>query len=400
MKIWIRVVSVAAVLTIGCGFPLKTNLGSASAVDVHYNSIVNTFEARTFTPADDWFRLYTNEHWQTIVGSGALDKIIFGKEVARTFPTFSKMITTPDGDEFEVEFAANDFTANDNEIVLDNKPMVIILHGLEANAKGVQVTRMTESFLEQNFACVLVSFRSCNGQENKTIGAYHLGFTDDVDLLTKMLHKQYPNRPIYLAGFSLGGNVCLKFLGELGSKCKERNIYGATTMSVPFDLVQSGGKIDQGFNRAIYAENFLSTLKVKAELQYEKFNREVPFDIEKIRACSCIGDFDNEFIAKIYGFEDKNDYYYQCGAKRWLSKIKVPAICINARDDPFVDEKSLPSAEDTGTAPVRLIYTDKGGHCGFVAKRTVASEANDDKWIATEMSRALSHIHQNLEKKA
>ena len=203
-----------------------------------------------------------------------------------------------------------------------------------------------------------------------------------------------PTDAIYLSGFSLGGNICLKFLGELGDKAVDRNIMGGVVFCVPFDTVQCQKKIDQGFNKAVYSKNFLETLKVKAEKQYAQFGTEKPdfIDIKAIRACKKIGDFDDAYIAKIYGFKDRNDYYTQSASKQYLNKIRVPTIAINAIDDPLVDIGTLPTEkDDCGIAPVRLIYTDHGGHCGYMEKITKNSQPHG--WIADELSRVLEHIH-------
>ncbi len=212
--------------------------------------IVTSFKPREFICADDYFGLFANEHWQTIVGSGALMKVLQGHEPDRTFETVKHRVKTKDGDFFDVEFTEefgselievleapistssiedNDTSAmerNDSEDKRrkehENTPIVVVLHGLEATTRGALVTKMVEAYRDQGFACALVSFRGCSSQgegvppePNLRPGAYHLGFTDDINQLTYYLQKQYPTRPIYLSGFSLGGNVCLKFLGEV-----------------------------------------------------------------------------------------------------------------------------------------------------------------------------------------
>lgn len=135
-------------------------------------------------------------------------------------------------------------------------------------------------------------------------------------------------------------------------------------------------------------------MKKKAERQYLQFGTENPdfIDIKAIRACSKIGDFDEAFIAKVYGFKDNTDYYTQSASKQYLRKIRVPTVAINAIDDPFVDEKSLPTEEkDVGEAPVRLIYTKNGGHCGFLSKNP--ADLPPHQWISEELSRVLNHVH-------
>lgn len=192
-------------------------------------------------------------------------------------------------------------------------------------------------------------------------------------------------------------------------------------------------------------------MKKKAELEIQQFPD--AFDIEAIRRCTTIGEFDDAYIAPIYGFEDKVDYYRKNGSKWYLNKIRVPVIAINARDDPFIEESSLPTMEEHvgDLAPVRLIYHDHGGHCGFVPRArhpsleriqsvnkmsqlqtsastpnsnnngvydfdmnaeldTVCTESLDSAdlailrgekyngdWIGVELSRVLAHIHFNTE---
>jgi uncharacterized protein len=235
-----------------------------------------------------------------------------------------------------------------------------------------------------------------------TIGAYHLGFTTDLLQLVTTLHQRYPHQKIYLSGFSLGGNVVMKLLGELGDRAGDYGIHGGVANCVPFDPVMSQGKIDKGFNRFVYSENFLFSLKLKAEKEYLKFPGK--FDIERIRRCNTIGEFDDAYIAPIYNFTDKVDYYRKSGSKWYLSKIRVPAIAINAYDDPFIEEVSLPSAADVGDlAPVRLVYHRYGGHCGFIADRESYrlpdAKPNDEiyvpshGWLADELARVIWHIH-------
>jgi len=362
-----------------------------------YKSVVWSFRARAFKPKF----LLGNNHIQTIVGSEALRVKIFGS-FPRSFQTRKEKLTTPDGDEFRIEFTSN-FDDSDNDRV------VVILHGLESNSEGPLVTKMASSFLSKGFSCCLISFRSCGGVDNLTPGAYHLGFTEDVKLVCKEIRRRYPSKQIYLSGFSLGGNVCLKACGELqeAAGTSEWGIGGVVCCSVPFDPVASQGKIDKGFNRAVYSANFLRTLKEKAERKIIQFPGS--FDIERIRACKTIGEFDDAFICQIYGFAGKEDYYRRTGSKWWLPQIRVPTIVINARDDPFIDESSLPTEDDVGpSAPVRIIYTEKGGHCGFMgatkSSLKVEGEEKEDSsvasygWLADEMGRALHHIYVSNQK--
>lgn len=346
------------------------------------NRIVQDFQPNKFKP-DNIFT--ANCHWQTVVGSGALAGKIYG-DPARPFRTSVKSIETPDNDFFEIFCTDNIKEANN---------VVLIFHGLEGTANSSSITNCAVAAIDKGFGCILVSFRGCSGKPNRTPGGYHVGFTKDLTQLVEIIHKQYPSKGIFLMGTSLGGNVILKYLGEQGDRARKLNIRGASVACVPFDPKACQSKIDVGFNRVLYSENFLSSLKKKGEEQ----NRRFPgtFDIEGVRKAKTVGDFDDAFIAKIYGFKDKFDYYAQCGSINYLSKIRVPTLAINNIDDPFIDATSLPTEEEhVRGAPVRLVYHEQGGHCGFATSKMSTEPGSlptpPHGWLAEEFTRFLVHV--------
>lgn len=345
-----------------------------------FKRIIENFPQSRFDPPRGLLSPITrNNHFQTIVGSGALYSRFF--PIVRNFQTVEERFTTEDGDFFDIEYTDN-FESSDR--------VVIILHGLESSSKGPMVTRMAHTYIEKGFGCVLVCFRGCNGEDNKLPGAYHVGFTTDIRQVTTTIHSRHPTKRFYLSGFSLGGNVALKYLGELGEDAMKLNIFGGTAFCVPFDAEACQPKLDSGISRAIYSENFLRTLKKKAEEKIQ--SHPGAFDIEAVRRCNTIGDFDDAFIAPIYGFKDKVDYYKKSDSKRFLHRIRVPTLVINAVDDPFVEERTLPTTDDVGDAPVRLHYEPFGGHCGF-KPHTVKSP---NGWVAEEIARALAYVDDCL----
>lgn len=368
----------------GNGFLDTRFFASKSDVDIDVTKakrIVETFRPNKFKP-DNIFT--ANCHWQTVVGSGALAGKIYGDPV-RPFRTSVKSIETPDNDFFDIFYTDN---------VKDADNVVLIFHGLEGTANSSSITNCAVAAINKGFGCILVSFRGCSGKPNRTPGGYHVGFTKDLTQLVEIIHKQYPSKGIFLMGTSLGGNVILKYLGEQGDRARKLNIRGAAVACVPFDPKACQSKIDVGFNRALYSENFLSTLKKKGEEQHARFPG--TFDIEGVRKAKTVGDFDDAFIAKIYGFKDKFDYYAKCGSINFLSKIRVPTLAINNIDDPFIDASSLPTEEEhIRGAPVRLVYHEQGGHCGFATSK-MSTEPDSPAtpphgWLAEEFTRFLVH---------
>ena len=228
------------------------SLPTLLVVSMNAKQVVRSFQASNFESARGFFGIFSNCHYQTIIGSEALRVKLIGS-IPRNFHTSSQRFETRDSDFFDVEFSDNMETS---------LGVVVVLHGLESSTKGPLVTKMASSFINAGFAVCLMSFRGCSGDDNLTQGAYHLGFTTDVHQLVEYINSKYPKLNIYLSGFSLGGNVCIKYLSEIGENCIKLNCKGAVVTSVPFDPVASQHKIDQGFNRFVYSENFLATLKV------------------------------------------------------------------------------------------------------------------------------------------
>ena len=194
-----------------------------------YNQIISSYTPSEFIPAE----FLANPHYQTIVGSEAIRSKLFG--YSRTFDCDRKRFDTPDGDFFYADFTQEN---------IESSALVIVLHGLESDANSPLVTKMATAFHSKGFQCCLMVFRGCSGEDNLRPGAYHVGFTKDLNQLSQYIKDTFPGKRIYLSGFSLGGNVCLKFLGELSDTAQDRNICGAAVTCVPFDPVASHYKLD------------------------------------------------------------------------------------------------------------------------------------------------------------
>ena len=363
--------------------------------------VLASFLARDFQPSP-WL---TNEHWQTIWGARAVQDIVLQKLAPNTLPQGWKDVydrrerwETPDGDFFHVDFLLCD--GHPAATSSAPRPLAIILHGLESTSWALLPRSMAKAYVRRGFDVLALNFRGCCGVDNLKPYSYHLGFTDDLTYVLRRLHAEDPCRRVYLTGFSLGGNVILKCLGELGEDAVRLGVEGAAVACVPFDAVRSSSKIDTGFNRWVYAGNFLKTLKVKAAQKWKKHREsldgeelgEGPYDLERVLACSRIGDFDDEVIAKLHNFDGKVDYYTQSCSKQYLPRIRIPALVVNARDDPFINEKGLPTPEEVGEGTVRLVYHKHGGHCGFLTGQEKIGHPEEERWLPTELARFLKHV--------
>ena len=301
---------------------------------------------------------------------------------------------TPDKDFFDVDYKC---------VPCSKRGLVIILHGLESNSKSSLTQQIAKAFGALGLDVCCLNFRGCSGEPNQTIGGYHLGFTADIvqllDSLTPSTH------PIYLAGFSLGGNCVLKALGEMGvSAVESYNIQGAATFCVPLDNERNAPCLAQpGINRLIYTSNLLRTLRRKAQDQLDQFcnsDKSTPlFDYHGAVNAKTITEFDDAFIAPIYGFENATDYYRKTSSAYFLEKIAVPTLLLNSKDDPFMDPNYFPlevSREHGGRAPVKMIRTNNGGHLGFVLHQVKDEDViPETSWGSAELARFIKHVMES-----
>jgi predicted alpha/beta-fold hydrolase len=212
---------------------------------------------------------------------------------------FSDRWDTPDGDRFAIDF----FDAVERTV---EPPLVVMTHGLESRSDAPLTKRMARAYHRRGYDVAVLNFRSCAEDDDipRRPGGYHLGFTADLDFATRRLftehHGRAPKR-IYLSGFSLGGNVILKLLGELGDQAACRNgIVGAAVTCVPFRPEDAEPLLGAGFNKAVYSGNFLRSLKPKAQRQVDALGLgtfPASFSLARCLAAESIGDFDDAFIA-------------------------------------------------------------------------------------------------------
>jgi uncharacterized protein len=253
------------------------------------------------------------------------------------------------------------------------KPVAVVVHGLSGSSTSLLSLRLADTLATEGFKVVLVNLRGCSEEQPipKSVKMYHAGFYDDVETVVRALKGQ----DVYIVGYSLGTAVLINMLGKLGSRAsKECNIVAAAGMSVPFDPVACQAKIDSGLSHRVYSTRLVQALTGKVR-EIKEAGVPIPPHIsyEKVMASTTIGELDDNYVARVFGFEDRNDYYRRTDSRQYLSSIHVPSYFITARDDPFFDHhdgSSLPSPETIGGAPVKLYVPDHGGHCGMFEEMT------------------------------
>lgn len=256
------------------------------------------------------------------------------------------------------------------------KKAVIISHGLEGNSTRAYMQGMARAAFNDGFDVICWNLRGCSGEMNRKLRFYHSGATDDLDQVVKhALSKRYDE--IHLIGFSLGGNLTLKYLGESGPLS---GIKRAVTFSVPVDLHGSCMKISKPSNW-IYSNRFLKSLKNKIVLKSKIMEG---LDIKGIDKIKTLIEFDDCYTAPLHGFQNALDYYTKCSSIHFLKNIKTPTLLVNAQNDPFLSESCFPENELKGHSFVKFEKPEFGGHVGF-------SQFNENGLYWSEV-RALSFL--------
>ncbi len=239
---------------------------------------------------------------------------------------------------------------------------LVMLHGLEGSSKSRYVQSIAQYFRARGWVVVIAHFRGCSGFPNRLARAYHSGDSEEVAYILRSVRQSVPNAAWHAVGVSLGGNALLKYLGEYPEQSTW--LHAAAGISVPLDLVAAGNHLsDNPFNRHIYSRYFLRSLKPKVLEKAKRFPGVI--DVMRIAQARDLRDFDDAYTAPMHGFRDAMDYWTQSASKPWLTSIQVPTLVLNARNDPFLPEPTLPSVENA-SSQVLLHQPASGGHAGFV----------------------------------
>lgn len=268
-----------------------------------------------------------------------------------------QQLTLPDGD--FVDLAWNRLPANN-----DVKPIIVIFHGLEGSIKSPYAKGLMRALGKHGWRVVLMHFRNCSERINLAPRTYHSGETGDASYFLEWLRKSYPQAPLFAVGYSLGGNMLLKLLGEKG---KEVPLDAAIAVSVPLLLEVCADQMRRGFSR-VYQYHLLQKMKRKlsGKFQQHDYQRLIGLSRDDIRNIKDFWDFDSAFTAPINGFDDACDYYSKSSARQYLAGIQIPTLIIQSLDDPFMTPEVIPQETEL-SASVHLELSQQGGHVGFIS---------------------------------
>jgi predicted alpha/beta-fold hydrolase len=263
--------------------------------------------------------------------------------------------TTPDGDFIDVDR---------QQASREDRPLIVLFHGLEGSSSSHYAQAFADWAAAYDLNFALPHFRGCSGELNQAPRAYHSGDHEEINWILqrfRLQHQQQGGRTLIAAGVSLGGNALMRWAAEQGIHASQKADAVASICS-PLDLMQSGLAIGRGLNRQIYTRMFLRSMKPKALLKWAQHPG--LFDRKKLMQARDLYEFDNVFTAPLHGFKDTDDYWTRASAKPLMRHIRLPALALNARNDPFVPASSLPQPHEVSSS-VTLWQPEGGGHVGF-----------------------------------
>ncbi len=241
-------------------------------------------------------------------------------------------------------------------------PLLVLFHGLEGSSQSHYAHAFALEARRRGWRIAVPHFRGCSGEINRAPRAYHSGDFEEIQWILSRFRAQHTG-PLFAVGISLGGNALMRWAGESGHAASQL-VDGIASVCSPIDLTASGNAIDSGFNKAIYARMFLATMKPRALQKLQQYPG--LFDPEVLNLAKTLYAFDDVFTAPLHGFKNTDDYWHRASAKPSLSSVRVPALVLNAQNDPFIPASCLPTAEQVSKY-VTLWQPAAGGHVGFAS---------------------------------
>ena len=242
-------------------------------------------------------------------------------------------------------------------------PTLLMLHGLEGSTQSQYMVGTAEKALKAGFNAVRLNMRNCGGTEHLSSTLYHAGLTDDLRFIIRELAEEDQLSRIYLAGYSLGGNVVLKLAGEYGSNLPAE-IKGIAVVSPTLHLPSCIDAVELRSN-LIYQLRFVASLRGRLRRKARIFPGR--YDMSKMRGVWTIREFDDVFTAPLAGFRDAADYYERASSLPLIAQIGAPTMIIHSKDDPIIPVEPFNRKEIIENPNVAVIAPNHGGHVGFIS---------------------------------
>ncbi len=274
-------------------------------------------------------------------------------------------------------------------------PIALVLHGLEGYIRRPYAAGVLSRLFDRGVRGVGLNFRGCGGEPNRTARFYHAGETGDLAFVTEHLRRRYPGRPIGAIGFSLGGSVIIKYLGERGA---DSPITAAATICVPFDLAASCDRVSRGFMGGLYTHYFLRSLRRKVEAKRTMLDGII--DTGRALHARTLREFDDAVTAPLHGFADAADYYARSDARPFLPRIRVPVLLIQSRDDPIASPDAIPDEQVAANPHLVAAFAPGGGHVGFVEgpvpwRASIHADGEAVRFLVHHFAREADHACPN-----
>ena len=287
-----------------------------------------------------------------------------------------KRITTWDHDFIDLDFS-----------LVGSKTLAILIHGLEGSSESKYIASNSKYLNSKGLDTVCFNLRGCSGDDNLLLGTYHSGKTEDVDFVVNHLLENYDYENIIIIGFSLGGNLTLKYLGEKSEEISPI-IKGGIAVSVPIDIASAEKEMDKLKNK-LYIEMFFRTMKNKVLEKAHKFP-EYNLDKDKLFKATKFIHLEQLYTVPVFGFDSPEDYWEKASSKPYLSKIRKPTLLINAKDDSFLSNECFPFQEAHDSDYFFFEGPNYGGHVGFMT----SFKPTENTWLEHRIAR---FIRENIQ---
>lgn len=310
---------------------------------------------------------FRNSHFNTMY------RPLFMKDVANYS---RKRITTWDQDFIDLDFS-----------LVGSETLVLLIHGLEGSSESKYMISTANYLNNKGLDTVCFNLRSCSGEDNLLLSTYHSGKTEDVEFVVNHLIDHYDYKNIVIIGFSLGGNLTLKYLGEKSDKISPI-IKGGIAVSVPIDIAAAEKEMDK-FKNKLYLEVFFKTMKNKVLEKSHKFP-EFQLDKEKLFKATKFKHLEHLYTVPVFGFESPEDYWKKASSKPFLSAIQKPTLLINSKDDTFLSKECFPFVKAENSTFFHFEAANYGGHVGFMT----SFKPKENTWLEARIAR---FIKENIQ---